>query len=322
MISSAETEMRHAGSQDTAAREAARAVVRAIAQPAFVLHPDGRLLAHNPAAARLLGVDPGPTLFEALAVVPDHVRERLRHTPRSSLPKLVRLHFNNELPQLFQATMLHPATAKRPAQLLLVLNKVGEIVGKYAGLKAYHHRLARGRRREGRRADAFREEAVRFKHLSETDALTGLLNLRAFRAHVTRALQDRPSRSAALVFMDINDFKGVNDRHGHAIGDAALRAVAKRLTFPPQTWIKAGRMGGDEFAVWLPGVRENTLHDVMTGLRARVNVELDPEPDTGMGPIRITASLGGACCPSEAQDFDTLKRLADMRMYRDKTAQR
>lgn len=92
--------------------------------------------------------------------------------------------------------------------------------------------------------------------LSQTDALTGLLNRRGFDAHLAKAMQAArvAKQGGALLYVDLDNFKQINDRHGHAQGDAALRAAAELLRRSVRTGDLVGRLGGDEFGVWLAGV--------------------------------------------------------------------
>ncbi len=108
--------------------------------------------------------------------------------------------------------------------------------------------------------DELRGEVTRLKaHLSEAedladqDVLTPLLNRRAFVRELSRNLSfvQRYGTPASLVYFDLDGFKGVNDRFGHAVGDDALRAVAKRLLTQVRETDVVGRIGGDEFAVIL-----------------------------------------------------------------------
>ncbi len=91
------------------------------------------------------------------------------------------------------------------------------------------------------------------ERLADHDVLTPLLNRRAFVREVQRAiaLTRRHNTPACLIYFDLDDFKGVNDRHGHAAGDAVLIAVAERLSGDVRQADVVGRIGGDEFAVLL-----------------------------------------------------------------------
>lgn len=170
---------------------------------------------------------------------------------------------------------------------------------------------------------ALREEAARFKRLSETDPLTGALNVRAFAARVKQALMDRPRRRGALIFLDLNGFKEINDGFGHAAGDLVLVHVAQKLTFPPQTWVATGRLGGDEFALWMPGVEPSALPNVIAGIHARLSVPADVPLGAGrVCQVTVSASVGAACCPFESRNYESLRHVADTRMYEQKAIDR
>lgn len=107
---------------------------------------------------------------------------------------------------------------------------------------------------EARRRDAELKRAyARLERLSSTDGLTGLLNRRAFHESLDLRLthQRRHERPGALLYIDLDNFKAVNDVRGHAEGDAALRALADYLTEHSRAGDLVARLGGDEFAVWL-----------------------------------------------------------------------
>lgn len=103
-------------------------------------------------------------------------------------------------------------------------------------------------------AQAVEQEAL--SRLSETDALTGLLNRRGFDASLAKAMAAAriAKLDGALLYVDLDNFKQINDRHGHAQGDAALKAAAELLRRSVRAGDLVGRLGGDEFAVWLAEV--------------------------------------------------------------------
>jgi diguanylate cyclase (GGDEF)-like protein len=145
------------------------------------------------------------------------------------------------------------------------------------------------------------------------DALTELLNHRAFTQHLegelTRA--QRYGRGVALVFLDLDDFKDVNDTHGHLAGDRVLRRVAMVLREILRSSDVAGRMGGDEFCVLL------LESDLEAGGRflARLGERLDREIALGNLPPGFSISAGSAHFPGEGADAETLFRVADARLY-------
>lgn len=163
---------------------------------------------------------------------------------------------------------------------------------------------------------ASRREEV-FFYLSHHDALTGLPNRLAF----MRELEGRLFRgeSGALIYLDLNGFKEVNDRFGHEEGDALLVLFAERLesSLPPGSL--AARLGGDEFAVLLsPEISEKFVETFLEGLRA----SLSRPSSLGNKPYRISASMGSVLFPGPGLDMASILRLADTRMYKEKKKQR
>jgi diguanylate cyclase (GGDEF)-like protein len=150
-------------------------------------------------------------------------------------------------------------------------------------------------------------------HQARHDQLTGLLHHQAFirELEVEVARARRYGHAVALVFVDLDDFKQLNDTIGHPEGDRALQRFAAAFRGSLRTADLAGRMGGDEFAAYLVEV------DDETGLRlvARVNDRIDELIELGELPPGCSFSAGWASFPDEAADVDGLFRLADARLY-------
>ncbi len=150
------------------------------------------------------------------------------------------------------------------------------------------------------------------------DELTGLPNRRLLldRYDQAVALAKRQGRRVGLLFLDLNEFKKVNDMHGHAAGDGILRQVAERLRACIRTSDTACRYGGDEFVVLLPDLDGRESADAAARkIRARLAV---PCMVDGV-EITITASIGVAVYPVDGTEFGDLMRMTDGLMYRDKT---
>ena len=98
------------------------------------------------------------------------------------------------------------------------------------------------------------------ERLSNTDELTSLFNRRAFSEKVNKrlAIQNRTKQTCALLFIDLDNFKQINDTYGHAIGDAVLKELSKLLQKNTRTADFCSRLGGDEFAVWLENIDEKS----------------------------------------------------------------
>lgn len=158
--------------------------------------------------------------------------------------------------------------------------------------------------------------------LATTDALTGLANRRQFLDRM-RLEFDRMKRyegpPTTLLMLDLDHFKHVNDRHGHAVGDRVLRHFAELLRASQRRTDLAGRLGGEEFALLLPGTGIDSARQLAERLRERVAAS--PAPGDG-GDVGLTVSVGVASLrASDTSPDDALKR-ADGAMYRAKAAGR
>ncbi len=152
-------------------------------------------------------------------------------------------------------------------------------------------------------------------HDAGHDPLTGLLNRRAYELALTEAVARgrRYGWPFALVMVDLDDFKAVNDLYGHAAGDAALRVIGTEIRALLRRGDVAARLGGDEFALIISNAASpEVLGPLVDRLRPRLAVAL---PETGVG-----FSAGVACFPADADDPVRLQALADERLYLDKAA--
>ena len=155
-------------------------------------------------------------------------------------------------------------------------------------------------------------------HRARHDQLTGLLHHHAFLGELELEVERarRYGHGLALVFIDLDDFKAVNDTLGHPEGDRALQAFAAALRGSLRVSDLAGRMGGDEFAAYLVEVDEETVPRLLDRVQDRV----DELVELGELPTGSSFSAGCAAFPDEATDIDGLFRLADSRLYEAKRA--
>jgi len=186
------------------------------------------------------------------------------------------------------------------------------------------HLWLRARRAEALLADGdrqHRELVAGMMVLAERDPLTGVANRRAFnRALAEIQHRSGAARAGALVLIDLDNFKQVNDRLGHQRGDEVLRAVARAIQRRVRDTDLVARLGGDEFAVVLPGVDSERAQAVADDLRAAIReacVDLPPR-------AAIDASVGVASLGPEGQAGDVVELVAraDAAMYRVKRAHR
>jgi len=155
--------------------------------------------------------------------------------------------------------------------------------------------------------------------MASRDPLTGLYNARAYYALCENAMSQaqRSRLPIAILFIDLDHFKSINDQHGHEAGDIVLKKVAAT----PQANIRAsdavGRIGGEEFCVLLPGTDLEGAKQLAEKLRADVEYLM---PDIGSQCLRITASIGVAGGHSQVQSFSEIQKQADLAMYHAKRA--
>lgn len=161
------------------------------------------------------------------------------------------------------------------------------------------------------RVERARERWLRYQ--ADRDPLTGVLNRRAFDALLAQALAE-PDAKVTLAYLDLDDFKDINDFYGHATGDAVLIETAARLGRVLRDGDALGRMGGDEFAVALVGLDRRAAAPIVARLRAA----LAPLHEVDAATIRIEASLGVAVAPEDGSDVHALMSAADAAMYRAK----
>jgi diguanylate cyclase (GGDEF)-like protein/PAS domain S-box-containing protein len=168
---------------------------------------------------------------------------------------------------------------------------------------------------------AFKRRLADAERQARTDELTGLANRRHFSAALTAALADPEiGARAALLSLDIDNFKRVNDVHGHPAGDAVLREVARRIREAVREQDIVARTGGEEFAVLAIGPGDDEgLHDLAE--RIRRSVEREPV-SYGGGTIALTISAGVARAADSAGRIDGLVDRSDRALYEAKRAGR
>lgn len=157
------------------------------------------------------------------------------------------------------------------------------------------------------------EEQVR--HLAFHDALTGLPNRTQIQERLRALLSESKSRVTAILFLDIDRFKFINDSLGHSVGDGVLQAVSGRLREVVRRPDLVGRVGGDEFMILMPSL-DNELD--ATELAQRILCALrDPIMVAGH-EFRLTTSIGITLCPADGSEAEALVSNADTAMYRAK----
>ena len=160
-----------------------------------------------------------------------------------------------------------------------------------------------------------RHTHAQLAQLATQDPLTNVLNARAFSHELAQELSRnrRYGRPLALIYLDLDDFKSVNDAHGHATGDAVLRLVADAMRGAVRQADVVGRLGGDEFAVLMPETDGDVAHAAATRLVTGIRTVFRGTPS-------VTASIGVVAVSGTEAGTDELLRKADQAMYAAKRA--
>lgn len=171
-----------------------------------------------------------------------------------------------------------------------------------------------------RAAKSLRESlAMKERQLEETsheathDALTGLANRSLMTQRLATHIDDtrQRGRDLAVIFIDLDGFKEINDTHGHSAGDWVLREVANRLSHCVRGTDTVARVGGDEFVILLPNAAEPIAHRVAQTVLAAVASPMTHRNTT----LRVSASVGLSLCPRDGIDPQALLDRADQSMY-------
>ena len=160
-----------------------------------------------------------------------------------------------------------------------------------------------------------RRTQAQLELMATHDPLTTVLNARAFASQVAQELgrNRRYGRPLALIYLDLDDFKKVNDAHGHATGDAVLRLVADAMRSAVRQADFVGRLGGDEFGVLMPETDGSVAHAVASRLAGGIRTVFRGTPS-------VTASIGVVAVTGTEAGSDELLRKADQAMYEAKRA--
>lgn len=165
-----------------------------------------------------------------------------------------------------------------------------------------------------RHLQAHVQKRLAIEHLALHDQLTGLHNRHALLEQLGQLLGPKGRQRArfGLLFMDLDGFKPVNDRYGHATGDAVLKAVAGRINSCVRQQDFAARIGGDEFVVVLQNIEQA---DAVTAMAQRIRTSLAQPLMIDGQQIRVGASIGMVSYPADGATADALLARADQMMY-------
>ena len=162
---------------------------------------------------------------------------------------------------------------------------------------------------------SMKANAKELEIMSYRDSLTNLYNPRSYHEHMDEL--HKKQLPYGLIFMDLNDFKTVNDTMGHDVGDSLLNIVAKRLQNSIREKDRAFRIGGDEFVVVIHGTHDAKFYE---GVIERMRNNVARQVTIGEHKLNVSISAGFARCPEDGATFEDVVKVADDLMYKDKKA--
>ena len=176
-----------------------------------------------------------------------------------------------------------------------------------------------GYRGVGRDITQRKQTEIAIKHMATHDALTGLMNRALFEVQLDQAIKlaQRNASAVALMFLDLDGFKGINDQHGHDAGDRVLREVAKRFKSQLRRTDLIARLGGDEFVFLIQGFADIAMVSVLAG---KVAEAVRRPIGSAQQLLHVSASIGIAVLDKRCSNASSLMRNADLAMYAAKLA--
>ncbi|MGE0805821.1 MAG: putative bifunctional diguanylate cyclase/phosphodiesterase [Burkholderiaceae bacterium] len=274
-----------------------------VAEGIFQTTAEGRYLRANPSLARIYGF-PSP---EALTAHFNLVRDQLYVDPDA------RQRFVAALERGHQVRGFEARVRRRDGTIIWI-SENARAVRDTAGRLLYY---------EGTVEDITERKAyeARIAHHAQHDPLTGLPNRELMRDRLQQAIgiAARHDRRLAVIFLDLDHFKDVNDTLGHVAGDALIRRVAERLTGCLRASDTVARVGGDEFVVLST---EIDGHDPIAALVQRILGQVVASQRIEDREISVTCSIGVALYPEHGRDADALLKHADAAMYEAKRSGR
>lgn len=280
-------------------------VLKSIGDAVIATDKEGLVTFMNPSAESLLGQSQkdclNKRLQEILAIVDEAKGKRIKFSMKKISASNLMLMANRNLVLLKEKTRI-PVEAS----LAFSHDEKGEVVGSVLVLRDITERKRH-------------EQKLAF--LAIHDSLTGLPNRVLFEDRLTLALIQarRKNQKVAVLLLDLDHFKKVNDTLGHSIGDALLQAVAARLVNVLRKGDTIARMGGDEFMVLLSDIN---VEKAEAKIAQRILQAFHRPFEINDREISITTSIGIALFPDNGEDADTLTKNADIALYRAKEAGR
>ena len=293
------TERKHVQARLAAGEQRLRAITDNLPVLISYIDREERLRFCNETFREWMGIDPAEAIGRPIAEVlgPELYSQRREHLRRSLGGERVEFEFESSARGIERSLQ----TAYIPD-----LQADGSVAGIYA--------LSTD-------VTALRQAERRMSDLARVDSLTGVPNRRRFDERLPEAIarSRRENRPMALMILDVDHFKEINDVHGHAGGDAVLKEIARRLLDCVRTTDMVARLAGDEFVIILEGLRNHTEAELVA---RKIGVGLKPAFSLGTRSIGVSCSIGVAFVDRDAVSGTDLIAKADAALYDAKRAGR
>lgn len=283
-----------------AERELNRIIVQSSPLAIYTRDKNGLVTAWNQASERMFGWSADEVIGKPLPTIPAGKEDECENLRRQIL-------------DAEQTVQIEVQRQKRDGSLLdliTTLSPLRNASGKIEGYLAIAADITQRRAAE-----------KRVEYLAQHDVLTELPNrlLLQDRFRQAAAYADRDHTKLAMLFLDLDHFKSINDSLGHPLGDALLKEVAKRLNACLRSIDTISRQGGDEFVIVLSSLPDSEL---VTPILAKLQERLQQAFYIDGNELTVSTSIGVAVYPDDGKSFDVLLKKADMAMYRAKAAGR
>ena len=275
------------------------AILEATTDVVWTISPDGQVRFLNQAGHAALGLTPGASI-DSVNLMEHFAPWAARLVLEEAIPSAIR-----DGVWLGETALLGPDRAEIPVSQIIIAHRSS------SGRLLFLSTIARDIR-DRKRAEE------RLARLAQFDALTGLPNRDLFRDRLTQAMQRarRHERLLALLFIDLDNFKDVNDTLGHSAGDQLLKEIGRRLERCLRSQDTVGRLGGDEFTVLIEDLASiEQLQVVLDKLLAELAIGVP----LGGTEVFVTASIGATLYPLGDADTEALLKQADAAMYQAKS---
>lgn len=256
----------------------------------------------------------------ALSELPcEEVMERVRRAFRSTTPAFIGLQGAEGTNLTFSGWRLGVPGPRGEALAMLQYDQAKSLAARFLAVSQevadHRERLADSLRQQRR----LHEEAQRLRQLSATDRMTGLLNPVEFRLQAGRMISEIGVGLACVTFayLDLDNFKQVNDRFGHLAGDMVIRAIAHILKRAVRAGDIVGRMGGDEFMIGFANAQSADISDRMSEIADRIRQPMHWNPPDGTHSclLATSASIGVFTVQETDMSFESVLRNAEAGMY-------